>query len=118
MEQTANAIGALQHYEEGLQSLPFEEGLHVVPSSPPQLQVPVVSPHHPSSDQKLYYPTSKAPGNDAPELAPIRSSRICGLRRRTFGILLSIIAIIVIAAAVGGGVGGSLAVHNNHDKQN
>ncbi|KAF2023314.1 hypothetical protein EK21DRAFT_105377 [Setomelanomma holmii] len=39
---------------------------------------------------------------------PPRSSTICGLRRRTFWILV-MVAIIIVAAAVGGGVGGALA---------
>ncbi|RFU75368.1 fungal specific transcription factor domain-containing [Trichoderma arundinaceum] len=42
-------------------------------------------------------------------------ARICGLRRKTFWILL-IIAIVVVAAAVGGGVGGGLSAKNSKEK--
>lgn len=42
------------------------------------------------------------------EAQPQAARTICGLRKRTFWILM-IVAIVVIAAAVGGGVGGALA---------
>src|SRR5205823_4298474 len=76
-----------------------------------QPQVLVESPYHPFSKQKANYPAFKDPQNDAPELVPNRSNRICGLRRQTFWIISGIAAITVIAAAVGGGVGGSVSAH-------
>ncbi|KAH7063586.1 hypothetical protein B0J12DRAFT_643264 [Macrophomina phaseolina] len=55
---------------------------------------------------------------DAPEVvrkqdgepsSTARQSRICGLRRRTFWIVLAIAIFVIIGAAVGGGVGGALS---------
>lgn len=43
-------------------------------------------------------------GGDAPKRASI-----CGLRKRTFWILLVIAIIVVLGAGIGGGVGGALA---------
>jgi hypothetical protein len=34
---------------------------------------------------------------------------ICGLRRRTFWVVLSVICVLVVAAAVGGGIGGAVS---------
>jgi hypothetical protein len=42
------------------------------------------------------------------EVGDRRWGRICGLKRRTFWIVL-VVAIVVVAGAVGGGVGGALA---------
>lgn len=62
---------------------------------------------------------------DFPEAIPPRGedggrsntarSRICGMRKKTFWILLAIILLVVIGAAVGGGVGGSLASSDEDD---
>ncbi|KAL2168965.1 hypothetical protein VTG60DRAFT_6607 [Thermothelomyces hinnuleus] len=40
---------------------------------------------------------------------PVQEKRICGLRRRVFGILAVVLGVIVLAAAIGGGVGGAMA---------
>jgi hypothetical protein len=45
-----------------------------------------------------------------------KSSRICGLRRRSFMIVCIVALVVVIAAAVGGGVGGSLANKSSSDE--
>ncbi|KAJ4988913.1 hypothetical protein SVAN01_05537 [Stagonosporopsis vannaccii] len=66
----------------------------------------------PDSDPK--YPTPN-PGSDTNKIAYESAvhehkppQTICGLRKRTFWILVGV-AIVVVAAAVGGGVGGALA---------
>lgn len=46
-----------------------------------------------------------------------RPRKICGLKKRTFWIVL-IVAIVVVAAAVGGGVGGALASRSSNSSSN
>lgn len=43
---------------------------------------------------------------------PKRAQRICGLRRRTFWILIILLIIVIVGAAVGGSVGGTMARRN------
>lgn len=44
-------------------------------------------------------------------LPPLAKSKILGLERQTF-LLVLVLVIVIIAEAIGGGVGGSLAVQN------
>ena len=44
-----------------------------------------------------------------------QDGRVCGLRRRVFIIIMTIVAIFVICAAVGGGVGGYYANRSSSD---
>ncbi|KAK4245109.1 hypothetical protein C7999DRAFT_16653 [Corynascus novoguineensis] len=46
---------------------------------------------------------------------PEREKRICGLRRRVFGIVVLVLGIIILAAAIGGGVGGAMASRNRSE---
>lgn len=46
---------------------------------------------------------------------PPKERNVCGIRRRTFWIVLAVIILVVIAAAIGGGVGGSLASKKSDD---
>ncbi|KAL2144242.1 hypothetical protein VTI28DRAFT_9453 [Corynascus sepedonium] len=46
---------------------------------------------------------------------PEREKRICGLRRRVFGIVVLVLGIIILAAAIGGGVGGAMASRNESE---
>ena len=102
---------------------PANEGLQVVDSSHPHgLEVagsnaPEVVPGEASLYQ-IQQGKQAVTGHDSEkEVAPGGSERrgnICGLRRRTFWILLGVVCLIVIAAAVGGGVGGALS--NKHSR--
>lgn len=52
---------------------------------------------------------------DQKEIAGASTERtICGLRRKTFWIVLAVILLIIIAAAVGGGVGGAMAMKKSN----
>lgn len=54
---------------------------------------------------------TEKPAGDIPAYQDINfpNRHICGLRRKTFWIVLAIATVVVIAAAVGGGVGGALS---------
>ncbi|KAL2158781.1 hypothetical protein VTH06DRAFT_3973 [Thermothelomyces fergusii] len=76
------------------------------------------SPWTPASDPSLsaLSPDSSVPWKSLHEdqatyvgSEPVQERRICGLRRRTFGILIVVLGVIVLAAAIGGGVGGAMA---------
>lgn len=60
-----------------------------------------------------YVDTSKIHYEPPPYEQP---KSICGLRKRTFWILI-VVAIVVVAAAVGGGIGGALAVRSADKKE-
>lgn len=47
---------------------------------------------------------------------PAPERKICGLRRRTFIILLSVVVAILIAIAIGGGLGGAVATKSKKSK--
>ena len=70
-----------------------------------------------SQDPELYIPPTAAQSySNKPKVegqynALTEKSRICGLRRATFWLVLLLIFVIIVAA-VGGGVGGSIAVKN------
>lgn len=53
---------------------------------------------------------------DQKEIAGTSTERtICGLRRKTFWIVLAVVLLIIIAAAVGGGVGGAMAMKKSNN---
>lgn len=93
---------APEHYadQSGLQ-IPEYSGLHHVATyTPPAIEYKVETPILPQPERKI----------------------ICGVAARTFWIILTVIAaILVIGAAVGGGIGASLAANNSrksHDVAN
>ncbi|KAF2472336.1 uncharacterized protein BDR25DRAFT_302578 [Lindgomyces ingoldianus] len=57
---------------------------------------------HKIAGEPYYYD----PDNNLPPYSQEKPRRICGAERRTFWIVLAIIAVLITAAAVGGGVGG------------
>ncbi|KAH6843465.1 hypothetical protein B0I37DRAFT_357424 [Chaetomium sp. MPI-CAGE-AT-0009] len=77
---------------------------HSVSALSPNSDVPWHSFPPGADDQKTYV------GSE-----PETERRICGLRRRHFGIIAVIIGIIVVAAAVGGGVGGAMAARQTDE---
>ncbi|KAI9836537.1 MAG: hypothetical protein M1837_003286 [Sclerophora amabilis] len=113
------------------------DGLQVDETRRPDngLEVTAVSdgglhPYAQVSDKFYNGPPAYDPSNQAPEPVAIgsadmgegqtwenqkipgsssRSNIVCGLKRKTFWILVAVAAIIVIAAGVGGGVGGALS---------
>ena len=88
--------------------------LEVVPQSEaPEAQkyayyanAPEPVPHQSPGDEKEVYASNVHEQNKPPT--------ICGLRKRTFWILV-IVAVVIVAAAVGGGVGGALASKSSND---
>ena len=68
-------------------------------------------PGGPTDTNKIAY-ESTTPAYKQPA-----SQTICGLRKRTFWILVGV-AIVVVAAAVGGGVGGALATRKSSEPSN
>lgn len=67
-------------------------------------------PYQPNDDtDKVVYNT------DIDEQPQPQQKTICGLRKKTFWILV-IVAIVVVAAAIGGGVGGALATKSSKDR--
>ncbi|KAL8399745.1 hypothetical protein RB594_000232 [Gaeumannomyces avenae] len=104
---------------------PDHSGLQVVPQQNEGLQV--VAGHGIEVDtsrttQPWDQPTAKdgkllaqergGSGIDAPAAPTTPPSTICGLRKRTFYLVVGILGFVTIAAAVGGGVGGSIAARN------
>jgi hypothetical protein len=77
---------------------------HSISALSPNSDVPWHSFPPGADDQKTYV------GSE-----PETERRICGLRRRLFGIIAVIIGIIVVAAAVGGGVGSAMAARQTDE---
>lgn len=79
--------------------------LQVVPDQPS------LEPAQAEKELATQQGTEKKPAGDAYAYQDIASSNrhICGLRRKTFWIVLAVVAVVVIGAAVGGGVGGALS---------
>ncbi|KAI0202362.1 hypothetical protein F4808DRAFT_468508 [Astrocystis sublimbata] len=68
--------------------------------------------HSYTSEAKVVYPGEGVIRNDgAPpeQQSTPEPARICGIPKKRFWILITILVIVIIGAAVGGGVGGSLA---------
>lgn len=69
---------------------------------------PIPYPGGASDTNKIAYEST------TPAYEPPASRTICGLRKRTFRILVGV-ALVVVAAAVGGGVGGALATRKSSE---
>ncbi|KAK3311836.1 hypothetical protein B0H66DRAFT_571348 [Apodospora peruviana] len=87
------------------------------PTSPP-LALP--SP----GDEKIFHPESQSPEvvsfahqTHLPPIPGSPSPTLCGIRRKPFWIIMSVVAFIVLAAAIGGGVGGYFASRNSRDSR-
>lgn len=92
----------------------------------PHSDLEVVAPSAEDTHKYPYYSSDPKysdlnPGNDTNKIAyesatyeHTPAQTICGLRKRTFWILLGV-ALVVVAAAVGGGVGGALASRSSND---
>ncbi|KFY18789.1 hypothetical protein V493_08342 [Pseudogymnoascus sp. VKM F-4281 (FW-2241)] len=104
---------------EGLQVVPAQEGLQVVPAQP-GLEV--------ASNNGLEKDKAGDPAYQGLEVAPDKgleggaqsgphkaAGTYCGLRKRTFAIIVGIILVVVIVAAVVGGVVGSKKSSNNNN---
>ncbi|KAF3032450.1 hypothetical protein E8E12_000774 [Didymella heteroderae] len=96
--------------------------------SQPHSDLEVVAPNDAGAHKYTYY----APTDNPPEIVPSAGTdtnkiayesaesqtkgpqTTCGLRRRTFWVLLGV-ALVVVAAAVGGGVGGALASRSSSE---
>lgn len=108
-------------YIDDTPKLPTEQSPSAGFVSPGQ---PYGSPWGTASDQhgsELLSPNSTVPWKSLNEdqatyvgsEPPPQEKRICGLKRRTFGILAVVLGVIVLAAAIGGGVGGALSSKND-----
>lgn len=51
------------------------------------------------------------------EPSPLRPPTICGIRRKTFWIVVGVVAFLVVAGAVGGGLGRDFTSRNKKEKQ-
>lgn len=107
--QAAQPTQPTQSYHDGLEVVPHSEhtDYQKYPTEstdkekfPYYSPVPVTATPHGDDTNKIAY------GATANEQYPPKT--ICGLRKRTFWILVAV-AVVIVAAAVGGGVGGALA---------
>ncbi|KAI8938334.1 hypothetical protein NX059_005985 [Plenodomus lindquistii] len=71
---------------------------------------PPVDPHAATDAQQQTYQQATVHGK-------AHAPAICGLKRRTFWVILGV-AIVVVVSAVGGGVGGALASHSSNKSSN
>ncbi|KAI0140003.1 hypothetical protein F4776DRAFT_677254 [Hypoxylon sp. NC0597] len=74
-------------------------------------------PRPSSKDEKIVDPYSQQNLNQQDHQLPLVSSTICGIYRKTFWVIIGLVAFVIIAAAIGGGVGGHFA-HQNNETQN
>lgn len=65
-------------------------------------------PYHPGVNRDVEAPIFDEKNPTSSVTVAEAPKRTCGLRPRTFWILLAVILVVIVAAAVGGGVGGSL----------
>lgn len=100
---------------EGLQVVPAHEGLQV---ALPQQGLEVAPNNGFQSTEKKGDPAFQGievvSANEAQPVSHKKAATVCGLRRRTFGIIVGIILVVVIVAAVVGGVVGSKHSSSNN----
>ncbi|ODA79135.1 hypothetical protein RJ55_04727 [Drechmeria coniospora] len=94
------------HCGDGLELDPGVAAGHNMPEIP-QLPLPESGlEHHVPAMKEVYHPPTHGVSN--------REETVCGLRKRSFYIIL-VLALVIVAAAVGGGVGGVLAKRGSID---
>ncbi|ERF73940.1 hypothetical protein EPUS_05363 [Endocarpon pusillum Z07020] len=91
-------------------ALPSDSGLHVHHGSDHDARQArgasaLISPLYTVQPETSFPVVTDAPSGPLPK----RAQRICGLRRRTFWILVILSSVVIVGAAVGGGVGGTMA---------
>ncbi|KAH7324246.1 hypothetical protein B0I35DRAFT_475508 [Stachybotrys elegans] len=91
--------------------------LEVAPSKAPEVflrdapeRAPEVVPHSAPEPLPYYYNQNKDDGA-TPSIPPKEKARVCGVKRRTFWVILGV-ALAIIIAAVAGGVAGALISRN------
>jgi len=102
--------GKYQHFKFGLQNIcnEFAKLLKILQPKQDYTQYQAVTKVDPPYyEQDLHQQVPSSPTGVS------RESRICGLKRKTFWIVLVVVLLVVIGAAVGGGVGGSLSSKNS-----
>jgi hypothetical protein len=93
---------------------PAHEGLQVVPSDGLESQPAGIKPD--VDNEKIVGTPQVYQKEDQIETQKGQAT-VCGIKRRTFAILVAIVVAIVIVAAVVGGVVGSKASHSSDNKE-